>query len=60
MSRPRAKAGADPDATRARSWQERIGDPDEPVFTVGVAADLLGVDAQTLRRLGESWLISRS
>ncbi|MDQ1466977.1 MAG: hypothetical protein QOH10_1392 [Actinomycetota bacterium] len=34
-----------------RPWQERLNDPDEPLYTVGVAADLLGVDAQTIRRL---------
>lgn len=34
-----------------RSWIERIEDPDEPLFTVAVATDLLGTDPQTLRRL---------
>jgi MerR family transcriptional regulator/heat shock protein HspR len=34
-----------------RPWQQRLDDPDEPLYTVGVAADLLGVDAQTIRRL---------
>ena len=34
-----------------RGWQERVDDPDEPLYTVGVTADLLGVDAQTIRRL---------
>jgi len=34
-----------------RAWQQRLDNPDEPLYTVGVAADLLGVDAQTIRRL---------
>jgi MerR family transcriptional regulator/heat shock protein HspR len=34
-----------------REWHERLADPDEPLYTVGVAADLIGVDAQTIRRL---------
>jgi DNA-binding transcriptional MerR regulator len=34
-----------------RPWHERLNDPDEPLYTVAVAADLLGVDAQTIRRL---------
>jgi MerR family transcriptional regulator, heat shock protein HspR len=40
-----------PDVPSTRPWQERLNDPDEPLYTVGVAADLLGVDAQTIRRL---------
>ena len=36
----------------ARSWSERIDDPDELLYTVAVACDLLGLDSQTLRRLG--------
>lgn len=45
-----APRGAPP----ARSWQERLDDPSEPLYTVGVAADLLGVDVQALRRLGNA------
>jgi len=37
-----------------RSWQERIDDPDEPLYTMAVAADLLDLDNQTLRRLGDT------
>ncbi|MCX7621707.1 MAG: MerR family transcriptional regulator [Acidimicrobiales bacterium] len=29
----------------------RLADPDEPLYTMAVACDLLGVDAQTVRRL---------
>lgn len=35
-----------------RPWRERLDDPDEPLFTMGVAAELLGLDTQSLRRLG--------
>ena len=34
-----------------RHWRERIDDPDEPLFTMAVAAELLGLDTQALRRL---------
>jgi MerR family transcriptional regulator/heat shock protein HspR len=36
------------------SWQERLDDPDEPLYTVGVVSDLLGLDTQTLRRLEDA------
>jgi MerR family transcriptional regulator/heat shock protein HspR len=38
----------------ARSWRERIRDPAEPLYTIAVAADLLGVDPQSLRRLSKA------
>ncbi|HKY16293.1 MAG TPA: MerR family transcriptional regulator [Microthrixaceae bacterium] len=38
----------------ARSWSERLEDPDEALYTVAVTCDLLGLDSQTLRRLGEA------
>ena len=50
-------AGDGPDRARprsARSWQERIRDPAEPLYTIAVAADLLGVDTQSLRRLSKA------
>lgn len=37
-----------------RPWRERLDDPDEPLFTVAIAADLLGVDTQYLRRLADT------
>lgn len=43
---------------RARPLSERLDDPDEPLYTVGVAGDLLGMDSQTLRRLQDA--ISRT
>lgn len=38
-------------APSSRSWRERLADPHEPLYTVAVAADLLGLDTQALRRL---------
>lgn len=38
-------------APSARLWRERVADPSEPLFTIGVAIDLLATDHQTLRRL---------
>lgn len=51
MTSRRATPG--PDAL-PRPWRARLDDPDEPLYTVAVAADLLGVGTQTLRRLGEA------
>lgn len=39
-----------------RPWRERLDDPDEPLYTVAVAAELLGVDTQAVRRLQEAAL----
>jgi len=50
--RSRGAGGGPHGATpSARSWRERIRDPAEPLYTIAVAADLLGVDTQSLRRL---------
>jgi DNA-binding transcriptional MerR regulator len=40
--------------TDPRSWRARLEDPDEALYTVAVASDLLGVGTQALRRLGEA------
>ncbi len=32
-------------------WERRLDDPAEPLFTMAVVADLLGMDQQSLRRL---------
>lgn len=34
----------------ARNWEERLDDHDEPVYPIGVVADLLGVSVQVVRR----------
>jgi MerR family transcriptional regulator/heat shock protein HspR len=36
------------------SWQDRLDDPDEPLFTLAITADLLGLDPQALRRLEDA------
>lgn len=33
-------------------WRDRLDDPTEPLYTVAVVADLLGLSTQALRRLG--------
>ena len=52
--RPGRTEGRRGAAPPRRSWQERLDDPDEPLFTMAVAADLLDLDNQTLRRLGDA------
>jgi DNA-binding transcriptional MerR regulator len=41
-------------AAPTRTWEQRLDDPDEPLFTMAVAADLLGLDNQTVRRLEDA------
>jgi MerR family transcriptional regulator/heat shock protein HspR len=36
---------------RRSDWQHRLDDPAEPLFTLAVVSDLLGVDPQTVRRM---------
>jgi MerR family transcriptional regulator, heat shock protein HspR len=52
-SRPTRRGGgrAEGSAPSSRSWQARLDDPHEPLYTVGVAAELLDTDPQALRRL---------
>ena len=52
MSAGRARQGTG--STGPRPWRARLEDPDEALYTVAVAADLLGVSTQALRRLGEA------
>ena len=51
MTPRRATPGPD---VPPRTWRARLDDPDEPLYTVAVAADLLGVGTQALRRLSEA------
>ena len=37
--------------TRPPDWQKRLDDPAEPLYTLAVVSDLLGVDPQTVRRM---------
>lgn len=41
-------------APSRRTMQERLDDPTEPLYTVAVAADLLGLDPQAFRRLSNA------
>lgn len=41
--------GATQREPRRTGWEETLADPDEPLYTVGVVADLMGVDAQVVR-----------
>jgi len=52
MTPRRATPG--PDGPPPRPWRARLDDPDEPLFTIAVAAELLGVGTQPLRRLGDA------
>jgi MerR family transcriptional regulator, heat shock protein HspR len=36
---------------RPPAWQRRLDDPAEPLYTLAVVSDLLGVDPQTVRRM---------
>ena len=38
-------------APLARTWSDRLDDPDEPLYTIAVVAELLATDHQTLRRI---------
>jgi hypothetical protein len=44
--------------TRRRDWAARLDDPDEPLYTIAVVADLLDVDQQIVRRLEGQGLMS--
>lgn len=48
---PAGGGRSDRTAPSSRSWQTRLDDPHEPLFTVGVAAELLDTDPQALRRI---------
>jgi DNA-binding transcriptional MerR regulator len=39
-------------------WQSRLDDPDEPLYSLAVVADLFGVDPQTIRRLDKAGVSS--
>ena len=41
-----------------RDWQEVLGNPAHALFTVGVVADLLGIDVQIVRRYDTEGLIT--
>ena len=35
-------------------WQVRLDDPNEPLFTLAVVAELFGVDPQVIRRMDQA------
>lgn len=39
-------------------WEDQLDDPDSPLYTVGVVAELMGVDAQVLRGYDQRGIIS--
>lgn len=44
-------------ATEREAWEESLDDPDEPLYTVGVVAELMDVDAQVVRGYDKRGLI---
>lgn len=40
-----------------RGWEEQLDDPAQPLFSVGVVADLMGVDPQVVRGYDERGLV---
>lgn len=51
---PRGGGRAGRAAPSPPSWRARLDDPEEPLFTLAVTADLLSIDTQTVRRLEAS------
>lgn len=51
VPRPAARRDGARRPPAGRPWHERLDDPDEPLYTMAIAADLLGLDVQALRRL---------
>jgi DNA-binding transcriptional MerR regulator len=43
---------------RNAKWQQLLDDPAAPLFTMGVVADVLGVDQQVIRRLDVDGIMS--
>jgi MerR family transcriptional regulator/heat shock protein HspR len=40
-----------------RNWEERLDDHDEPVYPIGVVADLLNVSVQVVRRYDDEDMV---
>ena len=51
------RSGDEPQGTH-RGWQDALDDPDEPLYTVGVVAELMGLDAQVVRGYDKRGLVS--
>lgn len=46
------------DPERPAQWEARLDDPSAPLYTVGVVADLVGVDTQVVRGYDQRGLVS--
>lgn len=44
--------------TDVTDWEERLDDEDEPVYPIGVVADLLNVSVQVVRRYDEPDMVA--
>lgn len=44
--------------TDVADWEERLDDHDEPVYPIGVVADLLNVSVQVIRRYDEPDMVA--
>lgn len=44
--------------TDVTDWEERLDDKDEPVYPIGVVADLLNVSVQVVRRYDEPDMVA--
>lgn len=53
------RRGDEPEGERP-AWEEALDDPEEPLYTVGVVADLMGLDAQVIRGYDKRGLVSPS
>lgn len=40
------------------SWERRLDDPAEPVYPIGVVAELLGTDVATVRRYDDTGVVT--
>jgi MerR family transcriptional regulator/heat shock protein HspR len=47
-----------PEDGRVPRWQQQLEDPASPLFTIAVAAELLGVDQQVVRRLDVDGIVT--
>lgn len=45
------------DSAERQDWEDTLDDPDEPLYTVGVVADLMNVDAQVVRGYDKRGLV---
>lgn len=47
----------DVDRPERQGWEDTLDDPDEPLYSVGLVADLMGVDAQVVRGYDKRGLV---